>query len=491
MIKKVLIANRGEIALRIMKTLRKMGIRSVAVFSDVDRSAPFVLYADEAVCIGPAPSSQSYLDEDKIIATALDRACDAIHPGYGFLSENANFAARVIKQGLIFIGPNPKAIEQMGSKLQAKEAAKKAGAPLVPGTDTPISNKAEAKRIAAEIGYPILLKAAAGGGGKGMRIVESEAVFDEQLERAASEALSSFGDDAVFIERYISSPRHIEIQILADEHGQVIHLNERECSIQRRHQKVIEEAPSSALNSDLREAMGTTAVRIAKACQYTNAGTVEFLIDNEGNYYFLEMNTRLQVEHPVTEWTTGIDLVEEQIHIASGHPLRYQQSDIQIKGHAIELRVYAEDPLNGFLPSTGILSHYRPPKGHGIRVDDGFREGMEVPIYYDPMLAKLITYGKTRSEAIDTMRKAIASYDIRGVATTLDFAAFVMRHPAFVEGRYDTHFVDKYFNQVENKDNKMHKAIIAARVWETLGKEILLRSSFSDIWESARKNQIQ
>ncbi len=466
MIKKVLIANRGEIALRIMRTLRKMGIRSVAVFSEADRSAPFVQYADEAIQIGPPPTSESYLLGKKIIEVAKSSACDAIHPGYGFLSENAGFAREVESAGLIFIGPSPEAIAMMGVKLEAKFAAKKAGVPLVPGTDTPISDISEAKRIASEITYPILLKAAAGGGGKGMRIVKHAEEFEAQLERASSEALSSFGDASVFIEKYVVSPRHIEVQILADKHGHIIHLNERECSIQRRHQKVIEEAPSAILNEELRQKMGEAAIKIARACNYSNAGTVEFLLDTDSNFYFLEMNTRLQVEHPVTELTTGIDLVEEQIHIAEGKPLRYKQSDIHISGHAIELRVYAEDPHNDFLPSTGVLSTYRAPEGKGIRVDDGFVEGMEVPIYYDPMLSKLITYGSTRFEAIERMKSAIVNYEIDGVATTLAFGAFVMQHPDFVQGRYDTHFVEQHFNAQADEEELQNIASIAVKIMQ-------------------------
>ncbi len=484
MIKKVLIANRGEIALRIMKTLRKMDIQSVAVYSEADRNAPFVLYADEAVLIGPPPSSESYLQADRIIEVALDKKCDAIHPGYGFLSENAAFAQAVAEQGIIFIGPSPSAIAMMGSKLEAKVAAKAAGAPLVPGSDTPINDPVEAKRIAGQIGYPVLLKAAAGGGGKGMRVVESENEFEEQLERASSEALSSFGDDAVFIEKYVQNPRHIEIQILADKHGNAIHLNERECSIQRRHQKVIEEAPSAVLDDALREIMGSTAVKIAKACGYSNAGTVEFLVDSAGDYYFLEMNTRLQVEHPVTEWITGIDLVEEQIYIAEGQPLRYAQSDISISGHAIELRVYAEDPANNFLPSTGFLSRYRPPKGPGIRVDDGFREGMEVPVYYDPLLSKLIAFGSTRAQAIAKMKEAIARYEIEGIASTLDFGAFVIQHPAFESGKYDTRFIDKYYTAASISDKDI--AAIAVSILEIHNRKVQTIHHKSDTWQLSR-----
>ncbi|MAT54763.1 MAG: acetyl-CoA carboxylase biotin carboxylase subunit [Saprospirales bacterium] len=448
---KILVANRGEIALRVMKTARRMGIKTVAVYSEVDRESPHVLFADEAVCLGPAAASESYLDMDKVIAAAKQTGADGIHPGYGFLSENAVFAKRVKEEGLIFIGPSPEAIEIMGSKLAAKEAVKKfeseAGGriPMVPGTDHAITDIAAAKKIAEEIGYPILIKASAGGGGKGMRVVESAAEFEEQMERAISEAISAFGDGAVFIEKYIGSPRHIEIQVLADEHGNTLHLFERECSVQRRHQKVVEEAPSAILTPEIRKAMGQAAVQVAQACNYTGAGTVEFLVDEKLNFYFLEMNTRLQVEHPVTEMITGIDLVEQQINIARGEAIPFKQEDLRIDGHAIELRVYAEDPYDNFMPSTGRLKTYQAPSGEGIRVDDGFREGMEVPIFYDPMLSKLIAWGSTRAEAIERLLSAIANYKVEGVATTLPFGRFVLQHEAFVSGRFDTHFVKNYF----------------------------------------------
>lgn len=443
--KKILIANRGEIALRVMRTARQMGIETVAIYSEVDREAPHVRFADEAVCIGPAPSSQSYLNGDKIIDVAQSLGVDGIHPGYGFLSENAGFAKKVGENGLTFIGPSPHAIEIMGSKLAAKEAVKGYDIPMVPGIDESISDPERAKKIASEIGYPILIKASAGGGGKGMRIVEREAELSEQMERAISEATSSFGDGSVFIEKYITSPRHIEIQVLADAHGNVIHLFERECSIQRRHQKVVEEAPSAILTPEIRAAMGQDAVNVARACNYTGAGTVEFLVDSELNYYFLEMNTRLQVEHPVTELITGIDLVEQQIKVARGEVLSIRQEDLQIKGHAIELRVYAEDPANDFMPSIGRLRRYRRPQGENIRLDDGYEENMDIPIYYDPMISKLITYGKNRDAAIHRMLEAIELYEIEGPSTTLPFGKFVFEHEAFTSGRFDTHFVKNYF----------------------------------------------
>jgi acetyl-CoA carboxylase biotin carboxylase subunit len=444
-IKKILVANRGEIALRVMRTAREMGIATVAVYSEADRNALHVRYADEAVCIGPAPSSESYLRGDKIIGVAQRLGADAIHPGYGFLSENAGFSRAVREAGLIFIGPSPESIEVMGSKLAAKKAASKYDIPMVPGTDGAITDRAEAKRISGEIGYPILIKASAGGGGKGMRIVEKPEEFDEQMDRAVSEAVSSFGDGSVFIEKYITSPKHIEIQVLGDQHGNIIHLFERECSVQRRHQKVVEEAPSAVLTPEIRKAMGRSAVEVARSCQYYGAGTVEFIVDEDLNYYFLEMNTRLQVEHPVTELITGVDLVKQMVYIAEGKPLALHQEDLAIKGHALEVRVYAEDPANNFLPDVGTLQTYVRPQGNGVRVDDGFEQGMDIPIYYDPMIAKLITYGQDREEAIQKMIRAIDEYQITGVQTTLPFCRFVMEHEAFRSGDFDTHFVSKYF----------------------------------------------
>ncbi len=442
---KILIANRGEIALRIMRTAREMGIKTVAVYSDADRESLQVRYADEAVCIGPAPSSQSYLVIDKIIDAALKTGAQAIHPGYGFLSENASFARAVKAAGLILIGPSPEAMDLMGNKLTAKAAAKEYNIPMVPGTDYALTDIKAAKKVAKEVGFPILIKAAAGGGGKGMRIVEEESQFEEMLNRAVGEAQSAFGDSAVFIERYVGSPRHIEVQVLGDQHGNIVYLFERECSVQRRHQKVVEEAPSSLLTPELRKEMGECAVRVAKACNYTGAGTVEFLMDEKLNFYFLEMNTRLQVEHPVTEMITGVDLVKEQILIAEGKPLSFKQEDLKINGHAMEVRVYAEDPCNDFLPDIGKLVRYVRPQGPGVRVDDGFEEGMDIPIYYDPMIAKLITWGENREQSIQRMIRAIDEYIIVGCETTLPFGRFVMQHEAFVSGNFDTHFVKHFF----------------------------------------------
>ncbi|TDE07656.1 acetyl-CoA carboxylase biotin carboxylase subunit [Flavobacterium sandaracinum] len=462
--KKILVANRGEIAIRVMKTAQKMGIKTVAVYSTVDRNAPHVKFADEAVWIGEAPSSQSYLLGHKIIEVAKALNVDAIHPGYGFLSENADFAEECEKNNIVFIGPKSKAIRVMGSKLAAKEAVKDYNIPMVPGVDEAITDIEKAKVAANAIGFPILIKASAGGGGKGMRVVESESDFESQMDRAISEAIAAFGDGSVFIEKYVASPRHIEIQVMADSHGNILYLFERECSIQRRHQKVIEEAPSSVLSPELRKQMGEAAVLVAKSCDYLGAGTVEFLLDENNNFYFLEMNTRLQVEHPVTEWITGTDLVELQIRVARGEVLSMKQEDLKIKGHAVELRVYAEDPTNDFLPSVGHLDVYELPVGENIRVDNGFEQGMDIPIYYDPMLAKLITYGATREEAIQLMIKAIDGYHVEGVQTTLPFGKFVFEHEAFRSGNFDTHFVKKYYNAELLKNQMAKEAEIAALV---------------------------
>ncbi|ESU20606.1 biotin carboxylase [Flavobacterium cauense R2A-7] len=462
--KKILVANRGEIALRVMKTAKKMGIKTVAVYSVADRNAPHVKFADEAVCIGEAPSNQSYLLGDKIIEVAKSLNVDGIHPGYGFLSENADFAELAEKNNITFIGPKSKAIHIMGSKLAAKDAVKAYDIPMVPGVDKAITDIEGAKQVAKQIGFPILIKASAGGGGKGMRVVENEAEFESQMNRAISEAVAAFGDGSVFIEKYVGSPRHIEIQVMADSHGNILYLFERECSIQRRHQKVVEEAPSSVLTPEIRKAMGEAAVKVAQSCDYLGAGTVEFLLDENKNFYFLEMNTRLQVEHPVTEMITGMDLVEMQIRVARGEALSIKQEDLKINGHAMELRVYCEDPLNDFLPNVGTLDVYKVPQGEGIRVDDGFEEGMEVPIYYDPMLSKLITYGKTREESIQKMIEAIQAYKIEGVHTTLPFGTFVMEHEAFRSGDFDTHFVKKYYDSEVLKAHMHKEAEVAAYV---------------------------
>ena len=485
---KVLVANRGEIALRIMKTLKKMGIATVAVYSDADRSSPHVLFADEAVNVGAPPSSESYLKGDRIIKAALDTGARGIHPGYGFLSENAEFAKKVEDAGLIFIGPTPESMRIMGSKLAAKECVKKYNIPMVPGLDKAVEDIGVAKKVATEIGYPILIKASAGGGGKGMRVVHEEKDFEEQMKRAVSEALSSFGDGSVFIEKFVSSPRHIEIQVLADKFGNTVHLFERECSIQRRHQKVVEEAPSSILTREKRMEMGEAAVLVAKSCGYVGAGTVEFLVDENLNFYFLEMNTRLQVEHPVTEMITGVDLVAEQVKVARGEVLSFTQKDLSINGHALELRVYAEDPFNDFLPSVGKLETYQPPKGEGVRLDDGFEEGMDIPIYYDPMIAKLVVHGETRMEAMEKMKQAIGNFKIEGVATTLPFGSFVMDHHAFRSGNFDTRFISRYFTKEEihavNAEKEEAIAKMVLHAWLSQNNTIKLPEKTASRWKS-------
>jgi len=472
-LKKVLVANRGEIAVRILRTAKEMGLQTVAVFSEADRGFPHVQLADEAVCIGPAASKDSYLRGDKIIEVAKQLGVDAIHPGYGFLSENADFSEAVTQAGITFIGPTADSIRLMGDKISAKQTVKVRQVPLVPGVDEAISDREVAKRVATEVGFPILIKASAGGGGKGMRVVQHVDEFDEQMDRAVSEAVQAFGDGSVFIEKYITKPRHIEVQILADQHGNVVHLFERECSIQRRHQKLVEEAPSAVLTPALREAMGQCAVEVAKACGYHGAGTVEFILDDQLNFYFLEMNTRLQVEHPVTECITGLDLVKEMIHIAQGEPLSFTQEDLAIRGHSIELRVCVEDPYNNFLPDIGRLQVYRRPQGHGIRVDDGIEEGMDIPIHYDPMIAKLIVHADTREAAIDKLARAIQDFRIEGVKTTLPFGTFVLQHDAFRSGAFDTRFVDLYFKDSLQPvpDSRSPSAVIAALVATEIQKE--------------------
>lgn len=471
--KKILIANRGEIARRIIRTLKKLNITSVAVYSEADEKAPFVLEADESYFIGASPSSESYLKQDVIIDVAKKVNVDGIHPGYGFLSENAQFAEKVKANGMIFIGPNTQAIEVMGDKISAKQAVKNFNVPLVPGIDKAITSIEEAKEIADKIGYPVLIKASAGGGGKGMRLVEDATLLADQMKMAQSEARSSFGNDEVFIEKFVTKPRHIEIQVFGDTSGNYVYLFERECSIQRRHQKVIEEAPSAVLTPMLRKQMGEAAINVCKACNYVGAGTVEFLLDADLNFYFLEMNTRLQVEHPVTEEITGLDLVEWQILVAEGKSLPKKQEELTINGHAIEIRLYAEDTFNGFAPDIGVLNRYRRPTGTNIRVDDAFEEGMEIPIYYDPMIAKLVVWGDDREVAIQRMIQAIDQYQVSGIKHNLDFCKYVLKHEAFVSGDFDTNFIKHYFDSPKRVYEKMEEESevfdsIFATIWDNL-----------------------
>ncbi|WP_118953285.1 acetyl-CoA carboxylase biotin carboxylase subunit [Taibaiella helva] len=489
---KILVANRGEIALRVMRSAKEMGIKTLAVFSEADRNMPFVTYADEAVCIGPAPSAQSYLRADKIIEVAKAYGADAIHPGYGFLSENADFSRSVAEAGLTFIGPSAHSIEIMGSKIAAKQAAQKFNVPMVPGTDKPLQSYEEARDVAESVGYPILIKASAGGGGKGMRVVNSADELEEQMRMAKSEALSVFSNDDVFIEKYVGSPKHIEIQLMGDQMGNYVYLFERECSIQRRHQKLIEEAPSSCLTPDIRKAMGECAVDVARACKYYGAGTVEFLVDEQLNFYFLEMNTRLQVEHCVTEMITGIDLVKEQIRVARGEKLSFSQEDLHINGHSIELRVCAEDPMDNFMPDTGRLNIYIRPQGPGVRVDDGYEQGMDIPIFYDPMIAKLVVWGRDRNEAIDRLCRAVDEYRIQGIQTTLGFGKWAVRQPAFVEGKFDTNFIAKYFKPEylvhETEDEAAVAAALAGILWDKGKKEMQAAVSGGNVsrWKMQR-----
>lgn len=441
MINKILIANRGEIAVRIMRSCREMDIRTVAVYSEVDRSALHVRYADEAYCIGPAPAIESYLNMDSILGAAKASKSDAIHPGYGFLSENATFSQRCEDEGFLFIGPSSRSIALMGDKISARQIMLSAGVPVVPGTHAPLTGIQEAIATIKEIGLPVMVKASAGGGGKGMRLIRQFADIESAVRSARSEALAAFGDDAVYIEKYIDSPHHIEFQIMADKHGEVVHLFERECSVQRRHQKVVEETPSPLLNQTIRDEMGSKAVAAAKAVNYYGAGTVEFIVDDKLNYYFLEMNTRLQVEHPITERVVGVDLVKEQVMVAQGMALSMKQEHLRQNGHAIECRIYAEDPDRDFMPSPGRVSHITVPLGLGVRYDGYVYEGYEIPLHYDPLISKLITWGRDRPEAIQRMRRALYEYKITGVKTSLPFLERIMHQPDFVQGNYNTHLI--------------------------------------------------
>lgn len=472
-IDKILIANRGEIALRVIRTCKELGKKTVAVYSTPDADAPHVLQADESIHIGPASSAESYLVVDKIIRAAKDSGADAIHPGYGFLSENGDFSERCKEEGINFIGPDANAINLMGDKTAAREIMSKADVPFPPGTKKELEDIEEAEKIADEIGYPVLVKAAAGGGGKGMRIVENKDEFKSGIKGAKSEARNAFGDDRVYIEKYLVEPRHVEFQIIADEQGNVLHVFDRECSIQRRHQKVIEEAPCSILTDELRAEMAEAAIAAARAVDYVGAGTIEFLVDAERNFYFLEMNTRLQVEHPVTELITGLDLVELQILVAEGRELPMKQEDIEMNGHAVECRIYAEDPRDNFLPSTGTLIKHRIPSGNGIRVDAGVEEGQKVTINYDPMISKLCAYGRDRQHAINRMLRALDEYEIAGCRTTIPFCKFVLRHESFRSGEYDTHFVPDHFSAEKLdgsiKDSDKVKALAAALLKKRYG----------------------
>ena len=445
MIKKVLIANRGEIAVRIIRACREMGIETVAVYSEADRDALHTQLADEAVCIGKAPSSDSYLNMERILSAAIATKAQAIHPGFGFLSENEHFADMCAKSGIVFIGPSGEIIGKMGNKSHARTTMMEAGVPVVPGTKEPVYTAQEGAKIAAEIGYPVMIKASSGGGGKGMRIAIEPENFEANFNLAQQESINSFGDDTMYIEKYIEEPRHIEFQILADKYGNVIQLGERDCSIQRRHQKMIEESPCAAMDEELRKRMGDTAVRAAKAANYENAGTIEFLLDKHKNFYFMEMNTRIQVEHPVTEMVTGIDLVKEQIRIAAGEPLHIRQEDVVLRGHAIECRINAENPEKNFMPCPGTIEELHFPGGNGVRIESALYNGYTIPAYYDSMVAKVIVHGENRQDAIRKMQSALGEVVVEGIVTNLDFEYEILSHPVFVAGKTNTHFIPDYF----------------------------------------------
>ncbi len=459
MIKKILIANRGEIAVRIIRACKELGIKSVAVYSEADKTSLHTRLADESFFIGPGQSSESYLNKEKIIKKARESGSDAIHPGYGFFSENADFIKMVEDSGLIFIGPSSSSVSLMGSKTAARQLMSKNNVPIVPGTIKAITSVDEGIKLANEITFPVLLKASAGGGGKGMRRINSPEEFQSAFESTRREALKAFGDDSIYIEKFIENPKHIEVQVIADKHGNYAHLFERECSIQRRHQKIIEEAPSSFVDQDTRIKITTAALNAAKACNYYNAGTVEFLMDRNKSFYFLEMNTRLQVEHPVTELITGIDLVKEQISIAEGNQLSFKQEDLKINGHAMESRIYAEDPDNDFLPSTGKLDEYLSPAGPGVRVDEGFGRGSDISIYYDPLIAKLVCWAKDRNNAIERMKRALGEYKIFGVISNISFLKEIFSHPKFINGRFDINFLEKDFEFTSKQDADITDAI--------------------------------
>lgn len=461
----MLIANRGEVALRIIRTCKEMGIQSVAVFSEVDRLSCHVRQADEAYLIGPPAPAESYLSIEKLLKVAKTSGCDAVHPGYGFLSENPDFARAVEAYGKIFIGPSAESIAAMGDKLQARAMMRQAGVPTIPGSETPVRSRVQARKAAEKVGYPVLLKAAGGGGGKGMRIAHDEKEILGYLDSARREAKSAFGDDRIYIEKYLSNPRHIEVQLLVDKYGNAVHLGERECSIQRRFQKIIEESPSTCLKDSQRKMITDAALKAARTCAYFNAGTVEFLVDERRDFYFLEMNTRLQVEHPVTEMRTGIDIVREQILIAEGESIRYAQEQIQPIGHAIECRIYAEDPGNDFLPSAGRIDYLRPAQGPGVRIDSALDWGTEITYFYDPLISKLVCWGQDRDQALHRTDRALREYSVSGVKTTILFCIFVLNHPAFKKGEYDTQFIQRYYskkNHFFNNDRSELAAVISS-----------------------------
>jgi acetyl-CoA carboxylase biotin carboxylase subunit len=496
MFHKILIANRGEIAVRVMRTCREMGIRTVAVYSDVDRKSLHVRYADQAFHIGPAPSTESYLRIDRLLDAAQRSGAEAIHPGYGFLAENPEFARACADAGVVFIGPPVAAMEMMGSKTASRRALIEAGLPVVPGTDRNLEGLEEAYRVADKMGYPVMLKASSGGGGKGLRLVNSQAELESAFSTARSEAQNAFNDPSVYIEKHLVRPRHIEIQILGDQHGRLIHLGERECSLQRRHQKVMEECPSPVVCEEMRQRMGDTAVRIGKLAGYWNAGTVEFLVDQSGNFYFLEMNTRLQVEHPVTELVLGIDLVKEQIRIAGGERLAWGQEDVRMRGAAIECRVYAEDPINNFYPSPGYISRLQVPAGPGVRRDSGVYEGWTVPVEYDPLLSKVAVWATDRAEAIARMRRALGEYEIFGIKTNILFFRRVLEHPDFVAGQLDTGFIDRVLaaglmEEAPPTPEEEHVAMLAAalHVGRYEGRKTPASTNDS-AWKEAGKNSL-
>jgi len=500
MFKKVLIANRGEIAVRIIRTCHEMGIKTVAIFSDADRTSPHVLKAQEAYCVGPSLSALSYMNIEKILEIIKITGADAVHPGYGFLSENSDFSKMISKSGSVWIGPPSPAITIMGDKIAARKLSEQAGVPVVPGTTKPLKDIQIAKQTAKKIGYPILIKATGGGGGKGMRIVKSASELTNAMERAKSEAKKAFSDNRIYIEKYLEEPHHIEIQVFADNHGNVVSLGERECSIQRRYQKIIEETPSPFINAKLRNALSQLAIQITRACKYSGAGTVEFMVDKNQNYYFLEMNTRLQVEHPITEMITGIDLVKEQICVAAGKKLSFSQNDINPSGHAMECRVYAEDGFNNFAPSTGIIQELTLPHGLGVRLDEGIRSGQEITPYYDPLLAKLITWGDDRQIALDRMCRALSEFHIAGIESTIPICHMILLHPAFQKGNYNTHTLDSIKEEllqsltIHRKDRNLAARIGAITLYNQSREKShsISRTVSSNQWATAgRKDGIE